>query len=64
MAGLEARKATIAEAAAAASSEGGLPPGLKLEDASVLQIPGASDGQTKIVREGNAGVAYSWDAAR
>ncbi|PPD71585.1 hypothetical protein GOBAR_DD31519 [Gossypium barbadense] len=26
-----------------------------------LQIPGTSDGQTKIVREGDNGVAYSWN---
>lgn len=57
--------------AAAASKEGeggdgsgGLPAGLKLEDPSVLLMPGALDGQTRVVREGGAGVAYAWDAAK
>lgn len=40
-----------------------LPPGLKLEDANVLQSPGNRDGQIKVVREGGGGMAYSWDAA-
>ncbi|XWS68164.1 hypothetical protein CRYUN_Cryun04dG0067900 [Craigia yunnanensis] len=38
--------------------------GLKLEDLpglEALQIPGTSDGQTKIVREGDNGVAYTWN---
>ncbi|KAJ7001199.1 phospholipase A-2-activating protein-like [Populus alba x Populus x berolinensis] len=38
--------------------------GLKLEDLpglEALQIPGTSDGQTKIVREGDNGVAYAWN---
>ncbi|KAK2665260.1 hypothetical protein Ddye_003834 [Dipteronia dyeriana] len=38
--------------------------GLKLEDLpglEALQIPGSNDGQTKIVREGDNGVAYSWN---
>ncbi|PON76893.1 Guanine nucleotide-binding protein, beta subunit [Parasponia andersonii] len=38
--------------------------GLKLEDLpglEALQIPGASDGQTKVVREGDNGVAYAWN---
>lgn len=38
--------------------------GLKLEDLpglEALQIPGTSAGQTKVVREGDNGVAYSWD---
>ncbi|KAL5788522.1 hypothetical protein ACOSP7_005471 [Xanthoceras sorbifolium] len=38
--------------------------GLKLEDLpglEALQIPGTNDGQTKIVREGDNGVAYSWN---
>ena len=43
---------------------GGLPAGLKLEDASVLLMPGTRDGQTKVVREGGAGVAYAWDASK
>lgn len=54
------------EAAAAGSSQGGgsgLPAGLKLEDASALLVPGAKDGQTKIVREGGGAVAYGWSAA-
>ncbi|XP_058069145.1 uncharacterized protein LOC131218555 [Magnolia sinica] len=39
--------------------------GLKLEDLpglEALQIPGTSDGQTKVVREGDNGMAYSWNA--
>ncbi|KAL4428166.1 hypothetical protein ABPG75_002255 [Micractinium tetrahymenae] len=67
-AGINAKK----EAAAAAkdggsgggTSGGGLPAGLKLEDPSVLLMPGARDGQTKVVREGGTGVAYAWDAAK
>lgn len=43
---------------------GALPPGLKIEEASVLLQPGKKDGNTKIVKEGGAGVAYSWDASR
>lgn len=38
--------------------------GLKLEDLpglEALQIPGTSAGQTKVVREADNGVAYSWD---
>ncbi|ESR36436.1 hypothetical protein CICLE_v10027868mg [Citrus x clementina] len=38
--------------------------GLKLYDLpglEALQIPGTSAGQTKVVREGDNGVAYSWD---
>ncbi|KAF3435623.1 hypothetical protein FNV43_RR22714 [Rhamnella rubrinervis] len=38
--------------------------GLKLEELpglEALQIPGTSDGQTKVVREGDNGVAYSWN---
>ncbi|XP_057964226.1 uncharacterized protein LOC131155245 isoform X2 [Malania oleifera] len=38
--------------------------GLKLEDLpglEALQIPGTSDGQTKVVREGDNGVAYAWN---
>lgn len=46
------------------SLEGQLPPGLKLEDMSVLQFPGTKDGQIKVVRESNAGMAYSWDASK
>jgi phospholipase A-2-activating protein len=55
-----------AEAAAAAerAGGGGLPEGLQLQDPSVLLAPGAKDGQTIVVREGGAGVAYAWDAAK
>ncbi|CAN6459831.1 unnamed protein product [Victoria cruziana] len=38
--------------------------GLKLADLpglEALQIPGSHDGQTKVVREGDNGVAYSWN---
>ncbi|KAJ0963346.1 hypothetical protein J5N97_028468 [Dioscorea zingiberensis] len=38
--------------------------GLKLTDLpglEALQIPGTSDGQTKVIREGDNGVAYSWN---
>lgn len=42
----------------------GLPPGLKMEEASVLVQPGKKDGEIKVVNEGGAGIAYSWDAAR
>ncbi|XVF44937.1 hypothetical protein PTKIN_Ptkin02bG0163200 [Pterospermum kingtungense] len=38
--------------------------GLKLEDLpglDALQVPGTKDGQTQIVREGDNGVAYSWN---
>ncbi|KAJ4844454.1 hypothetical protein Tsubulata_028947 [Turnera subulata] len=40
--------------------------GLKLEDLpglEALQIPGTSDGQTKVIREGDNGVAYAWNLA-
>ncbi|KAL8143565.1 hypothetical protein V2J09_016597 [Rumex salicifolius] len=39
--------------------------GMKLEELpglESLKVPGTSDGQTKIVREGDNGVAYSWNA--
>ncbi|KAF6166573.1 hypothetical protein GIB67_005435 [Kingdonia uniflora] len=39
--------------------------GLKLEDLpgmEALYIPGTTDGQTKIVREGDNGIAYGWNA--
>ncbi|CAH9056252.1 unnamed protein product [Cuscuta europaea] len=38
--------------------------GIQLEDLpglEALQTPGNSDGQTKIVREGDSGVAYAWN---
>ncbi|CAK8576465.1 unnamed protein product [Lathyrus sativus] len=40
--------------------------GLKLEELpglDALKIPGTSDGQTKVVREGDNGVAYAWNMA-
>jgi phospholipase A-2-activating protein len=63
-AALAARKAAAAAAAAGGGGGGGggLPDGLKLEDAAALQTPGTRDGQTLVVSEGGAGVAYSWDA--
>ncbi|XP_022136219.1 phospholipase A-2-activating protein [Momordica charantia] len=39
--------------------------GLKLEELpgmEALQIPGTSNGQTKVIREGDNGVAYSWNS--
>lgn len=39
--------------------------GLKLEELpglEALKVPGTSDGQTKVVREGDNGIAYSWSA--
>ncbi|XP_068654186.1 uncharacterized protein [Aristolochia californica] len=39
--------------------------GLKLQDLpglEALQVPGGHDGQTKVVREGDNGVAYSWNS--
>lgn len=59
-----AAKHEAAQQAQQASAGGGLPAGLKLEDPSVLLMPGARDGQTKVVQEGSAGVAYAWDAAK
>ncbi|KAK3255871.1 hypothetical protein CYMTET_34970, partial [Cymbomonas tetramitiformis] len=50
------------QAAAASASEGGAPDGLKMEGPEVLQFPGSSDGETKVVREGNTGMVYSWNA--
>ncbi|KAB1207227.1 Phospholipase A-2-activating protein [Morella rubra] len=38
--------------------------GLKLEDLpgmEALQVPGNTDGQTKVIREGDNGVAYAWN---
>lgn len=64
-ASIAARKeAAAAKDAGSGGGDGGLPAGLKLEDPSVLLMPGARDGQTKVVREGGAGVAYAWDAAK
>ncbi|TYJ40576.1 hypothetical protein E1A91_A04G150000v1 [Gossypium mustelinum] len=57
---LEAYASELSEYKLSRKSVGGLKlvdlPGLE-----ALQIPGTSDGQTKIVREGNNGVAYSWN---
>ena len=50
-------------AAGGSQQGGGLPAGLRMEDASVLGQPGRRDGEVKVVREGGAGIAYSWDAA-
>lgn len=62
MAALEARKA--AAKAGGGGGAGALPEGLTLEDPMVLTQPGSRDGQTKIIREGGGGMAYSWSAAR
>uniref|UniRef100_A0A1D2A6R5 Phospholipase A-2-activating protein n=1 Tax=Auxenochlorella protothecoides TaxID=3075 RepID=A0A1D2A6R5_AUXPR len=61
----EATLAAAAEAAAAkeGAGEGGAAAGLKLEDPSVLREPGTHPGQTRVVREGGTGMAYSWNAA-
>lgn len=61
---LVARKEAASHAAANAESGGGngLPAGLTLEDPSALNMPGTRDGQTKIIKEGSSGIAYSWDA--
>ncbi|KHG18527.1 Phospholipase A-2-activating [Gossypium arboreum] len=57
---LEAYASELSEYKLSRKSVGGLKlvdlPGLE-----ALQIPGTSDGQTKIVREGDNGVAYSWN---
>jgi len=39
----------------------GLPAGLQLSSSTALQSPGTSDGQTVVVMEGQAGIAYSWN---
>lgn len=41
-----------------------LPPGLKVEDISQLQLPGTKDGQIKVIRESGGGMAYSWNSAQ
>ena len=64
MAAVETRKQPQQGAGQEAAVGGALPPGLKMEDASVLSQSGKKDGETKIVKEGNAGVAYSWDSSR
>ncbi len=63
VAAVEARKQPQ-QAPGQDAAMGELPAGLKMEEASVLLQPGKKDGETKIVKEGGAGVAYSWDAAR
>ena len=63
MAAVEARKQPQ-QSQGQNAAEGALPSGLKMEEASVLMQPGTKDGDTKIVKEGGAGVAYTWDAAR
>ena len=45
-----------------ASRKGTLPPGVKVEDPSVLYMPGAKDGDTKIIAEGHGACAYIWSA--
>lgn len=64
VAAVEARKQPQQGASQEAAVGGALPPGLKMEEASVLLQSGKKDGETKIVKEGGAGVAYSWDASR
>lgn len=64
VAAVEATKQSAQAAGQEASAGGALPPGLKMEEASVLLQPGKKDGETKIVKEGGAGVAYSWDSSR
>lgn len=64
VAAVEARKQPQQGAGQDAAVSGALPPGLKMEEASVLLQSGQKDGETKIVKEGNAGVAYSWDSSR
>ena len=64
VAAVEARKQPQQGAGQVAAVGGALPPGLKMEEASVLLQSGKKDGETKIVKEGGAGVAYSWDASR
>ena len=64
VAAVDARKQPQQGAGSEAAMGGALPPGLKLEEASVLLQPGEKDGETKIVKEVGAGVAYSWDASR
>jgi len=46
-----------------ASRKGTLPPGVKIEDPSILYMPGSKDGDTRIVAEGLGACAYVWNAA-
>lgn len=64
VAAVDARKQPQQGAGSETAMGGALPAGLKMEEASVLLQPGKKDGETKIVKEGGAGVAYSWDASR
>ena len=64
VAAVEARRQPPQAAGQDASAGAALPPGLKMEETSVLLQPGKKDGETKIVKEGGAGVAYSWDTSR
>lgn len=49
--------------AAADAPVPGLPPGVKVHDATVLTAPGRKDGEVAVVRESDGAVnAYSWDA--
>ncbi|KAL3142952.1 hypothetical protein ABBQ38_003237 [Trebouxia sp. C0009 RCD-2024] len=64
VAAVEARKQPQQGASHDTAVGGALPAGLKMEEASVLLQSGKKDGETKIVKEGGAGVAYSWDASR
>lgn len=64
VAAVEARKQPQQAQGQEATVGGQLPAGLKMEEASVLLQPGKKDGDTRIVKEGGAGVAYSWDASR
>ncbi|KDD71777.1 PFU domain-containing protein, partial [Helicosporidium sp. ATCC 50920] len=58
------RRGQSGEAAEQEGAETGLPPGVKLEDASALTRPGSRPGQIVVVREGGGAVAYSWDAGQ
>lgn len=63
-AALEARQQPQQGQQADGAAGAGLPPGLKMEEASALVQPGKKDGEIKVINEGGAGIAYSWDAAR
>lgn len=69
--GLEAFNATLVaykesskpkeESGGDSGQPAGLPAGLRLSSLTALQSPGTSNGQTIVVMEGLAGVAYSWN---
>lgn len=63
IAALEASVAAMQEELLA-SQKGSLPPGLNIEDPSVLLSPGVKDGANKIVKEGGGAVVYSWSAEK